>query len=140
MKNTAFPIHTDNEARLPYFVFSLGLDYAQEPRGRGEVHRGPAPDAVFGRRRVADHPRATRLEAHPRHRVQVLDRTRDAEQRRGHDPPRYPFVDRRRLRQRHSRRAPGDRDLDCQARRRFSPDGLPSRGRREATRPRRVVP
>jgi AraC-like DNA-binding protein len=30
MKNTAFPIYTDNEARLPYFVFSIGFDYAQE--------------------------------------------------------------------------------------------------------------
>jgi AraC-like DNA-binding protein len=30
MKNTVFPIHTENELRLPYYVFSIGLDYAQE--------------------------------------------------------------------------------------------------------------
>ncbi len=30
MKNTVFPILTENEQRLPYYVFSIGLDYAQE--------------------------------------------------------------------------------------------------------------
>jgi AraC family transcriptional regulator, arabinose operon regulatory protein len=30
MKKTVFPIQTENESRLPYFVFSIGLDYNQE--------------------------------------------------------------------------------------------------------------
>lgn len=30
MKNTAFPIMTDNEMKLPYYVMSIGLDQAQE--------------------------------------------------------------------------------------------------------------
>ena len=30
MNNTVFPVHTDNELKLPYYVFSIGLDYAQE--------------------------------------------------------------------------------------------------------------
>ncbi len=30
MKNTVFPILTENESRLPYYVFSIGLDHAQE--------------------------------------------------------------------------------------------------------------
>ena len=30
MKNTVFPILTENELHLPYYVFSIGLDYAQD--------------------------------------------------------------------------------------------------------------
>lgn len=30
MKNTVFPIMTENESRLPYYVFSIGLDHIQE--------------------------------------------------------------------------------------------------------------
>jgi len=30
MKNTVFPILTENEVRLPYYVFSIGLDHVQE--------------------------------------------------------------------------------------------------------------
>lgn len=30
MKNTVFPILTENEQQLPYHIFSIGLDYAQE--------------------------------------------------------------------------------------------------------------
>ncbi len=30
MKNTVFPILTENEQTLPYYVFSIGLDYVQE--------------------------------------------------------------------------------------------------------------
>lgn len=30
MKNTVFPILTENEHKLPYHIFSIGVDYAQE--------------------------------------------------------------------------------------------------------------
>ena len=30
MKNTVFPILTENEQKLPYYVFSIGLDHVQE--------------------------------------------------------------------------------------------------------------
>jgi AraC family transcriptional regulator, arabinose operon regulatory protein len=30
MKNTVFPILTENELKLPYYVFSIGLDHVQE--------------------------------------------------------------------------------------------------------------
>ena len=30
MKSTVFPVHTDNELKLPFYVFSIGLDYVQE--------------------------------------------------------------------------------------------------------------
>lgn len=30
MKNTVFPILTENEHKLPYHIFSIGIDYAQE--------------------------------------------------------------------------------------------------------------
>jgi len=30
MKNTVFPILTENESKLPYYVFSIGLDHVQE--------------------------------------------------------------------------------------------------------------
>lgn len=30
MKNTVFPIQTENEQKLPYYVFSIGLDHVQE--------------------------------------------------------------------------------------------------------------
>lgn len=30
MKNTVFPILTENEQRLPYYIFSIGLDHVQE--------------------------------------------------------------------------------------------------------------
>ena len=30
MKNTAFPILTENEMRLPYYVFGIGIDHLQE--------------------------------------------------------------------------------------------------------------
>jgi AraC family transcriptional regulator, arabinose operon regulatory protein len=30
MKNTVFPIITENEQRLPYYIFSIGLDHVQE--------------------------------------------------------------------------------------------------------------
>ena len=37
MKNTAFPILTDNEQALPYYVVSIGIDHVQEHiiRGKG---------------------------------------------------------------------------------------------------------
>lgn len=30
MKNTLFPILTENKQKLPYYVFALGLDHVQE--------------------------------------------------------------------------------------------------------------